>query len=377
MSEEILKALMLLFAILTKQAGGVEEDEKMYVRNFLIQQLGDNNPDEYYRLFNETSSPERKKETEEGKKQPYKLTSVLDSVRILGICKKINKTLNQSQKVVVLVRLFELISVSKKHSTQRIAIINTVSDVFRIPKDEHNSIETFVLSDNAGEINNDQILIATGKHRSVKTRQIQTGKIDREIIFLRVPSVNLYFLKYPGDEDLFLNGLVIRKNRIYHFARGSTVKLPKGKPVYYSDVVANFLTELTGNSISFIVKDLHYQFKDDVIGLQNISFSAQHGNLFGILGASGAGKTTLLNVLSGIIKPSSGNVRINGLNLFEAEEELQGVIGYVPQDDLLIEELTVFENLFYNARLCFGKLKDEDISEKVNHILFSLGLNSL
>ena len=67
MSEEILKALMQLFAILTKQDGGVEELEKNYVRNFLVQQMGENNPDEYYRLFNETSNAEEDSGHEKGK----------------------------------------------------------------------------------------------------------------------------------------------------------------------------------------------------------------------------------------------------------------------------------------------------------------------
>ena len=58
------------------------------------------------------------------------------------------------------------------------------------------------------------------------------------------------------------------------------------------------------------------------------------------MGASGAGKTTLLNVLSGIESPSSGEVRINGINLHKEKDKIEGVIGLIPQDDLLIEELS-------------------------------------
>jgi uncharacterized tellurite resistance protein B-like protein len=128
-SEEILRALMQLFAIITKQDGGVEEKEKSYVKSFLNQQLGEAGPDEYFRLFLSNSEQDDKKGEETGQ---TRLTSVLDSVRILGICKKINKTLNQSQKIVVLVRLFELVFSDKKLTHQRLAIINTVAEVFRI-----------------------------------------------------------------------------------------------------------------------------------------------------------------------------------------------------------------------------------------------------
>jgi ABC-type multidrug transport system ATPase subunit len=110
------------------------------------------------------------------------------------------------------------------------------------------------------------------------------------------------------------------------------------------------------------------------MGLQNISFSENQGSLIGIMGASGSGKTTLLNNLSGIYTPESGSVTINGIDLHKNRDKLQGVIGLIPQDDLLIEELTVFQNLYYNAKLVFRDSPDEDIRELVNKTLTNLGL---
>jgi len=373
MSEEILKALMQLFAILTKQDGGVEEDEKKYVRGFLDQQLGEKDSDEYYQLFVTYSAPDEKKTDEGTTKGTHKLTSVLDSVRILGICKKINKTLNQSQKVVVLVRLFELVSASMKLTRQRLSIIDTVAEVFRIGKEIRKSMETFILHD--PEKTHDQnILVISGKVNVSGYKHIQAPKLDSLLTFLRIPDENLYFIKYSGNEDLFLNGLTIHRNRIYHFAKGSTVKVPKGKPVYYTDVASHFLSELAENPISFDAEKVEYQFRNGDKGLQEISFSAMQGNLIGILGASGSGKTTLLNVLSGIYHPSSGNVRINGIDVHTGREELNGVIGYIPQDDLLIEELTVFENLYFNAKLCFRDMDEDSLKAKVDLVLSNLGL---
>ncbi len=108
--------------------------------------------------------------------------------------------------------------------------------------------------------------------------------------------------------------------------------------------------------------------------LKGISLLVGHGRLIGIMGASGAGKTTLLNVLSGIEPPTKGEVLINGINLHQEKEKLEGVIGLIPQDDLLIEELTVFENLYYNAKLCFKDKSDDEITDLVNKTLGNLGL---
>jgi ABC-type multidrug transport system ATPase subunit len=73
------------------------------------------------------------------------------------------------------------------------------------------------------------------------------------------------------------------------------------------------------------------------------------------MGASGSGKSTLLNVLNGAEQPSSGRVMINGIDIHQHPEKVEGVVGYIPQDDLLMEDLTVFENLYYAAQLCFGQ----------------------
>ena len=73
-------------------------------------------------------------------------------------------------------------------------------------------------------------------------------------------------------------------------------------------------------------------------------------------------------------KPEAGEVLINGVNIHDEADKVKGLIGYVSQDDLLIEELTVFDNLFYNASLCFGNLSDNEIAIKVENVLHSLGL---
>jgi len=374
MSEEILRALMQLFAIIAKQDEGVESNEREYVKNFLARQLSEEQSKEYYALFEKHAEWGDEEETADGEKKK-RLTKVNDSVRILGICKKINKTLTQNQKIVALVRLFELVNAERKFTEQRMAIINTVADVFNVDKDEFKSIEKFVIHNNADEINDPLVLVINDKtHNNSACKHIKTEKLDTDIFILRIPSVELYFLKYTGNQDLFLNGLAINNKRIYLFANGSTVKLPKGKPIYYSDIAAHFLADIHANKISFEVKNVSFKFPNGDIGLRNINFSETHGRLVGIMGASGAGKTTLLNLLCGIDKPTTGEVIINGLNLHTQKKELEGVIGLIPQDDLLIEDLTVFENLFYSAKLCFRDKSDEELSRMVNDTLANLGL---
>jgi len=353
MSEEILKALMQLFALITKQDGGIGQKESDYVKRFLEQQIGVDSASEYLQLYLKTAEEEEAPSQKTSKK---KLTSVLDSVRVLKLCKQISKTINKRQKVVVLVRILELVNAEYNLTEQRLGIVKTVSDIFRISKKEYESIFTFVTSTREEDFSGgDHLLISP-------------------LFFLHVPSVGLYFVKYTGQMEVFLNGLGMHEGTIYLFASGSTLRLPVGLPVYYSDIAAQFQEDYPPQLITLEADHLSYQFPNKVFGLQDISFSARQGNLVGIMGSSGAGKTTLMNVLAGMYTPASGEVRINHFDLHKDTGELSGVVGFVPQDDLLIEELTVFENLWYSAKFCFKSLSNSEIRVKVNSTLASLGL---
>jgi ABC-type multidrug transport system ATPase subunit len=79
-------------------------------------------------------------------------------------------------------------------------------------------------------------------------------------------------------------------------------------------------------------------------------------------------------VLNGKHTPSTGKVTINGIDIHRESENVEGVIGFISQDDLLIEELTVFQNLFYNSKLCFRDHSDPQIAKMVLELLQSLGL---
>src|SRR4249920_2205970 len=157
MSEEILKALTQLFAIITKQDGGVTENERQFVIKFFQQELDQDTIKEYLELY-DTYSGYKKQGTDQ-EEEKNKLTSVKDSVKTLGICKKINKTLTQKQKVIVLIKLLELVGSDKNFTPQRLEIINTVSTVFNIVKDAYKLIETFAVSEKIAELNFADILL--------------------------------------------------------------------------------------------------------------------------------------------------------------------------------------------------------------------------
>ena len=155
--------------------------------------------------------------------------------------------------------------------------------------------------------------------------------------------------------------------------KGSAIRSHKMKTIYYSDVVGRFLQDSVTSKVIFTADTIEFKFKNSDNGLQEFTFSEESGQLIGVMGGSGAGKSTLLNIFNGSIEPNKGKITINGIDLYKEKDDLEGVIGFIPQDDLLIEELTVYQNLYYNAKLCFDNYNKEQIEEAIIKVLKDIG----
>ncbi|MCC6648447.1 MAG: FHA domain-containing protein [Polyangiaceae bacterium] len=112
--------------------------------------------------------------------------------------------------------------------------------------------------------------------------------------------------------------------------------------------------------------------------LDDVSFKAVPGDMIALMGPSGAGKTTLLLTLNGYKPPTGGMVRVNGEDFYSIYDVLRGSIGYVPQDDIVHPELTVFEAVRYSAKFRLPPdYSDDEIDQRVMMTLQALGLESV
>ncbi|MBV6484264.1 MAG: Vitamin B12 import ATP-binding protein BtuD [Flavobacteriales bacterium] len=372
MSERILKALMQLFSIVS-EANEISDNSRTIVESFLKQQLNQQLVDEYLKLYDEFIEAKNQKSDSEKKR---KRTSV-NSVKVLLICTQINEELAQKQKIIVLIRLLEFIYANKEASEQELEFVNTVSETFNIPKEEFDLCLAFVHNTIDAKIDSPSVLIInnTKENELKQSRHIYSESILGELRVIKIETVNMFFVRYFGNSELYLNGILINKSRSHILNQGSSIRSSRVQPIYYSDIISAFFKDDNAEKIVFNVENLTYKFKGGNMGMHHFSFSEESGRMVGIMGASGAGKSTLLNLLNGTYMPTTGQITINGIDIHREPEKIEGVIGYVSQDDLLIEELTVFQNLFYNAKLCFDNLNDEQISKRVLDVLISIGLD--
>jgi ABC-2 type transport system ATP-binding protein len=107
-----------------------------------------------------------------------------------------------------------------------------------------------------------------------------------------------------------------------------------------------------------------------VEAVKNVSFSVDSGNIFGLVGSDGAGKSTLLRLIATMIRPSQGEIYINGLNVLTDRRKIKNIIGYMPQRFGLYQDLTVEENINFFMDI-FGIPRSERKKRKEKYLGFS------
>ena len=377
MSEQLLKAIIQLFAIVAKER--VTEDERANIKEFLSVHLNQETIGFYLSLFDSYCEQNNVAEREGLNVDSDTLEFVDDWGKIIAISKQVNKALTMQQKVVLVIKIIELVFADNEISERQGNLIFYIGQALKIARYDMVALKRFVTGHDLDELSSRDVLIideGSGEYASQSPRLVARN-LTGVIAILRLSNIETYFIKYLGISTLTLNGIPLKSRKIDIFPTGSTIRGNKINTIYYSDVVSEFLQGQVESRITVTGEHLFYHFKSGRAGLQNVNISEKGGKLVGIMGASGSGKSTLLSVLNGSEKPSSGRVLINSIDIHKYPEKMEGVIGHIPQDDLLIEELTVFENLYYSARLCFDQFSKTETEELVEKVLLNLGLSEI
>lgn len=360
MSEALLKAILRLFAQVAKE-GEVTSQEREQIRMFLQEHLNHAAVENYLGQFDTYADT-------------LSDTAVnINSIRQL--CEEINPQLTKKQKIVIILELVNIIQADGSISSQEKEFVKTIGDVFKITEEEIEAIKIFVLGQLSSELDHrDILLISAGLPTTNKAKHVVRNNLNGFIAILHLPQNDVYFIKYLGNTDVFFNGVPLKPGKLSVMPVGSLLRWDKDEPLYYGSILKNFVHFEQQNRISFEAKDITFKFKNGKLGLRNVNISTESGNLIALMGGSGAGKSTLLHVLNGSEEPAEGQVLINGIDIHKNPKKIEGVIGFVPQDDLLIEDLTVFQNLYYAAKLCFSRKSEAEIDTLVMKVLEDIGL---
>lgn len=378
MHEGIIETLIKLFAIITNYDKRLSSENMNLVESYLKENFNRELVDKYLNMYQNFVAYYHINHREFFYSDEGKGKRFINRKYLNHICSDIGFNYDLNIRFLIVTQLFNFINKATGLNIEDLKMVHVVAMGLNIDAKEYDNFYRFCLFSFEKIKEKNWLFVINGEEKyqdeSVKHLYRENQRVTIE--FIRIPSINTLFFKYNGPRNLYLNGHRLTQLRIYIFPPGGVLKTSRIIPIYYSSVMSRFIQAKGKPMIVFNAENIEYRFNRRVLGLHEFSFQERSGDLVGILGGSGVGKTTLLNVLNGKLKPSGGKITINGYNLHDPEhtDQLSGVIGYVPQDDLLIEELTVYQNLRFNARFCFSKLDDEQIEKVVEQTLIDFDL---
>ena len=343
MTDIILSSFISLFALFGKEEQVDERWAKDMLISYLRRHFGIRNTDLYVDLYSDM-------------RMAYEMTDDLNTQEtVSGICSNLHGKIRTSEEALLLLRLMEFCG---GNGIQSVEMFDTMAAHFHIPETQYRNFFDFV---NNCETEYVKLHHLAGFEGVLKTLyDTETG---------------LLLFSYDGQDKVLLNDIPILPGAYQVWLQSSVLKGMNSNPVYYSSIIACYQKEHdTTQAVTFCGRDINFRFPNSDNGMHDLSFTLRNGELLAIMGGSGTGKTTLLSLLNGTLTPQQGTITINGHSI--TEPAAKALIGFVPQDDLLIEELTVYQNLWYTAKFCFEGMSDEDLDRRVMKTLKDLGLDA-
>ena len=367
MTTSILEALIQLFALFAagQDKNGVDlgrTHAARYMRIQLPKAWADESLERFDELVNQFQ-----RVTGSGEEVRAKRLAKL-SVKLLRTCSQINKGLEWHEKHVVVVRLMEYLAQVQDHETGT-HFLKTVCDSFALSDEAVGALESMVgapVSKSRQEL--PQLFELTDSFLN--------GRFGGKVIGFHLEEGNLFLLRTASDDVIRVNHQEMPNHAVALLAPGGTLRDGTGSTLFHSELIAHIQRKQDQSEpISLQASNVshYFQFPSNQ-ALHQFNLEAEGGQLVGIMGGSGSGKSTMLSILNGSVKPSFGKVTINGVDIHEHPNLVTSWIGHVPQDDVLISELTVRENLKFNARLSLANITDEEQESRVNEVLEQLGL---
>jgi ABC-type multidrug transport system ATPase subunit len=336
-----------LFALFGKEEQVDKAWAQAMLSNYLRRHFGIKNIDVYLDLYTDM-------------RDLYELSDNLDIKETINdICSNLNGQITPKEEALLLLRLMEFCSDDGKICDSMFKII---AENYQIPDEQYKDFTDFVLNQ--------------------QTKHVLLHKLPETDGWLKTlldPVTGLLIFTYTGDDTVMLNDVPVLPGAFQVWLQSSVLKGNNGKPIYYSNILRTYAAK-NGESqenyeeVEFCGRNINFRFPNSDNGMHDLSFTLHNGELLAIMGGSGTGKSTLLSILNGTLIPQEGSITINGHEI--SEPAAKNLIGFVPQDDLLIEELTVYQNLWFTAKLCFEGMKNEEIDKRVMRTLKDLGLDA-
>lgn len=203
----------------------------------------------------------------------------------------------------------------------------------------------------------DTITIGREQSCSITLPHVSVSKCHA---IIRCENGRYYISDNNSTNGVVVNGKKISAKELLH--EKDVITITNSKLIFTTSAISYCYYK---NGISVDASDIvikRGKGKKAFVTCNHVNLNIKPGELVSVIGGSGAGKSTILNCMCGYLKPTQGEVYINGINLYQNFDSLKKLIGYVPQSDIVYDNLTLYDMLLYTAKLRLPK--DISVTER-------------
>ncbi len=210
-------------------------------------------------------------------------------------------------------------------------------------------------------------MVRIGRSRTNDIR-LENVRVSREHATLIVSGDRVFIRDNKSSNGTFVNGELVTTDRELHerdvIRIGNSIMLYTKHVVMYKSESGGTRVLMQGVNREVKVKGGYKKI------LNNVNIQIEPNDFVAIIGGSGSGKTTIMNAMSGYEQATSGNVFVNSVDLYKNYKFLKSTIGYVPQQDIIYENLRLSKMLEYSAKLrMVGDVSAEERAKRVAEVL--------
>lgn len=203
----------------------------------------------------------------------------------------------------------------------------------------------------------DTITIGREQSCSITLPHVSVSKCHA---IIRFENGRYYITDNNSTNGVVVNGKKILGKEVLH--EKDVITITNSKLIFATSAISycHYKNGISVDASDIVIK--RGKGKKSFVTCNHVDLNIKPGELVSVIGGSGAGKSTILNCMCGYLKPAGGEVYINGINLYQNFDSLKKLIGYVPQSDIVYDNLTLYDMLLYTAKLRLPK--DISVAER-------------
>lgn len=304
---------------------------------------------------------------------------------------KAQENLYLQERILAIISLLEFNKLMNKQDKKFFSHTQELSRSLNISDSDFEECRQFISPGETPSTKKDLVLEETNDSEELEgewvSRNLPSTKADkkRKILDKVHSSIrfhyfdNYYFIAfiYNGNHNLFINDKRTYPGYFYSFRRKDILQFEGLEPLTFDEIEDHFEVSSFSHKIVLSGQNISYRYDRTNYSIKPFSFHEESGQIIGIIGNNGVGKSTILKLISNQLNPLEGKLYINGTDMVQNKYRLKSVTAYISQASIEFPDLTVYENLLYQAHLTLGNLKMDDIKRRIDATLEKLYLTKI